>query len=57
MHEYLLITTLPERWRIAMKLAGAGTLQDAEHLVNGRSLGREGFLEPLEAVDFGGGDS
>ncbi len=37
MHEYLLITALPEHWRIAMKLARAGTLHDAKHLILERS--------------------
>ena len=56
MHEYLLITALPKHWRIAMKLARAGTLQDAKHLILERSLRREGFRVSLEAMDFGGGD-
>ena len=56
MHEYPRITALPEHWRIAMKLARAGTLQDAEHFIIGAVLRREGFRVPLEAVGFGGGD-
>jgi len=55
-HEYLLITALPEHRRIAMKLARAGTLQDAKHLILERSLRREGFRVSLEAMDFSGGD-
>jgi len=39
-----------------MKLARAGTLQDAKHLILERSLRREGFRVSLEAMDFGGGD-